>query len=120
MAKNIYLDKDTFDFVLTANKQLRFTETTTEHMAQKIETNVLVQLGEWFLNTDLGFPWLSEVLKNNPDMKKVRTLYVNYLLNIPGVSDVLSLEFENDSSIRKLTGTWVVKMDSGEIAEGVL
>jgi len=118
MKRNIYLDKSTFDFATTPGKQLRFTENNAEFMAQKIETNLGLMFNEWFLNRDLGFPYYDELLKKNPDLKKVRTLLIAYILGIVGVKDVISLDAKFISESRTLKINFVIQIISGEIVEG--
>ena len=118
MSVNMYLGKDTFDIELNSQKNLRMTETQTEWLSQKIESRLGMIIGEWFLNRLLGFPWYTEVLKKNPDLNRLHTLVKAYILEIPEVQEILSLEFTVDNTTRELSGNFKALMTDGEIVEG--
>jgi len=128
MSKNLYLDVNTKDLTIGDNDNLRFTENNVEFVAQKIENRLLFFLGEWYLNPDLGIPYLDNVdrrdkSKNifvkNPDLNMVNSIFINEVFDIDEIEEIEKFETEFDTSLRKYTITWSVKITTGETVSGI-
>ncbi len=65
---------------------------------------------EWFLNLDVGIPWLTQILGQKPQVAiKAAELYVREaLLAVTGVSSVYRLEVSFTSAVRTLQIKWQV------------
>ena len=73
-------------------------------------------LGEWFLNTDEGVPYVRDVLRKNPNEARVRAILAEVARSTPGVNRVASLTLDLDSALRILTVSIEVEVDlSGEL-----
>lgn len=118
MAQNIYLDPNTYDFVLTDTKNLRFTENDSEYFSQKIENVLSFFEAEWYLNPVLGIPYYQNILKKQADLGDISNIFFTALTDIPGVVEVLEFEFDFDNSTREYTIDFKVRVDSGEIVVG--
>ena len=95
---------------------LRYTQ-GIEAIAQGIRIRVLMVAGEWFLDLDLGVPWFTEILGRKPTIARVRALLRKAIIAAPGVLEILSIDVSIDSSTRRLTATWSVSTDVGELTQ---
>ena len=76
----------TGDFTFGAS-QLNFLINTPATVAQVVKTSLLLWLGEWYLDTSVGMPWIQGVLgKHNIDTADI-TLQ-DYIVGIQGVTDI--------------------------------
>jgi len=81
---------------------------------QRLEQKLRLWQGEWFLNTDAGFPWLSEILGQRPRPEVVRSLIFDLVTNDPGVRSIESLQVEFDAqSDRQLRIAFNAILSSG-------
>lgn len=74
-----------------------------EAIAQHIGTRLRMFRGEWFLDRNLGVPYLDGVLDRIPDVSLVTPILRRVILGTPGVDSVERLEFSLDSETRTLT-----------------
>jgi len=116
--KSLYLDPITKDLAITSTGNLRFTQTDTEYVAQKIETKLSFFIGEWWLNVDLGIPYYEQILVKNPDLNIVNGLFIRELNSIPEIVEIVSFNASFDTSARKYSANFEVRIESGEIIEG--
>jgi hypothetical protein len=113
--KNIYIDPESYDFALD-NYNLRLTTTETEYWSQKIENNVQINLGEYFLDRDKGIPYFGpngQIMQKNPDLNLVQSLLVNEITNIDGINNVSSFVADFDRANRTYRATVQVITDTG-------
>lgn len=84
-----------------------------DEIAQVLRQELRVFLGEWFLNTDEGIPYLQEILKKNPNVSTVDAIFKNKILESPGVIELTeyTLDFEN----RKLRLYFKARTEEGII-----
>ena len=66
--------------------------TGNEEIEQRIEQRLSTWAGEWFLNTTLGVPYLSDVFLRSGDVPVVRSLIRQVIVDTPGVQDVRDIE----------------------------
>lgn len=78
-----------------------------DYAAQKVKQRLQFLKGEWFADTNLGFPLLQEVCVKNPDLTAVRGLYRKHILAVPGIVRVAKLDLSFDPASRKLSGSFV-------------
>jgi hypothetical protein len=118
--KNYYIDPLTDDVTLDSTNNLRFTETLTEYVSQKIINNLQTFKGEWYQNIDLGVPYYDRVLIKNPDLDDVDNLFQSEILEVDEVVEILEYESEFDNSTRKYTVNFKVlaqEVEGGETIE---
>lgn len=82
----IFLD-DESDFILIDN---------AERVAQQIKIQLLTFLGEWFLDTLHGMPYLDYVLVKNPNIELIRQIFREAILSVDDVKSVNSIEIDYD------------------------
>lgn len=129
MSKNLYLDLVTKDLSLTDTKNLRLTDTDSEFVSQKIENKFLFAFGEWFLNQEIGIPYLAEdnndrdsntknILVKNPDLNFINSLYKTELKTMQTdgeIQDIISFNSVFDAANRRFVLNFSVKLNNGEI-----
>ena len=69
------------DLVLTSDANPNGTNNILQDILQRIQ----MFLGEWFLNSSEGVPWLQQILVKNPDQSKIDAILQNIILGAPGV-----------------------------------
>lgn len=126
---NFYIDPITKDLALTDSKDLRLTVNNAEFVSQKIENKFLFFAGEWFLNRELGIPYLNlddinsedsskNIFVKNPDLNFINNIYVNELntmINNGEIIEIISFNSEFDTSSRQLSIDLEVRIPEGEI-----
>jgi len=87
-----------------------------EEVSQRIKTTLLFYLGEWFLNTSIGIPWLEDIFIKPANLNNIESILKSEVLNVPGVSRItdFSMSYEKSPS-RKLTINMNVISTFGEI-----
>ncbi len=89
-----------------------------EEKRQKIENRLGLALGEWFLDTREGAPWLQSILgSKNPDFQIIKRVLRSVIVSVPGIDDA-RINLEPLDANRQLTGTWVAIDSEGEEIEG--
>lgn len=83
------LDLSTYDLQLTEGL-----EAIQQHLIIKFKD---IQ-GEWVFDSEVGFPWFEEVLVRNPSFTEIQNVFVNELMDTPGVLEVLDFDFEFENS----------------------
>lgn len=83
---------------------------------QDIELRLSLLLGEWFLNATLGFPLFERVLVKSPNLSAIRDLFSAKIAEVPGVLAVLSLTLNRIAATRKLSVSFTVSTDLGELS----
>lgn len=97
---DLQLDDDG-DLLLT-NNALTLTE-GTEAIRQHLQTRFRLFLGEWFLDTDAGVPWFTDVLVKRPSFAVVSELLKSVILETPGVLELTEFSFDFDGPTREAT-----------------
>jgi hypothetical protein len=83
-----------------------------------IENKLALMLGEWFLNTLEGTPWLLILGVKNPNLSALEQLLQRIILGTPPVSTVASVTLSLDHKTRHFTYTWSAVLETGETISG--
>ena len=105
----LYLTPESNDLEFSGGR-LRFTTSAVEAAVQKARVRFDFWLGEWFLDTSQGFPYLERVLVKGVDLALVESLIRRTLLGVPEIDSVLSLTLDLDRATRELSVDWVIKV----------
>lgn len=95
--KDLALDLTTWDLELPP----RLVE-GDEMIAQRIAIRLKFWLGEWFLDTRQGVPYIERVLVAAPDLAVIRALFMRVIKSTPGVARVEDLTLRRDREARRL------------------
>ena len=77
--------------------------TGSAEIAQHLRIRLKFFLGEWFLDTRLGVPYIQQILRKRPQLAVVQDILRRTVLSTPGIIEILSFSFELDSVTRRLT-----------------
>ena len=119
MPKNFYLDPITKDLVIQ-DFNLRLTATTTEWLSQKIENRLKTFYGEWFADATIGIKYFRDILKKQPNLDQVNTIFRNAIINTEGVQSIDEFNVDFNSSTRTYQIDFVVTAEDGETVESSL
>ena len=88
-----------------------------ERVAQQVLITLREWLGEWFLKTSDGVPYLEYILVKNPNEAHVRQILTEAIENVEGVKKVTELEFVFNRILRSLTVSYEIATDYGFITK---
>lgn len=86
-----------------------------ERVAQQVLITLREWLGEWFLKTSDGVPYLEYILVKNPNEAHVRQVLSETIQSVEGVKGVTELEFAFNRILRTLTVSYEIDTDYGFI-----
>lgn len=90
-----------------------------DKVAQQVKINLLSFLGEWFLNSNYGVPYLEEILVKNPRMPSVETILRSHINSVQHITRLVSFGMEWDRRTRVLSVAFEATTDYGPIKETV-
>lgn len=111
--RDLALDPQTGDLLLTAGDLSLVSD--LEAIRQEILIRLQFLRGSWFLDTTAGLPYFESILVKSPNLAAIRTLFNNEILSVTGVNAILSLTLDFDRKSRKLTVTYSVSTDVGQL-----
>lgn len=111
--RDLTIDRTTGDLVLTAGDLTLVLDVAA--IAQEVNIRLRFLLGEWFLDTTAGVPYLQTVLVKTPNLAAVRTVLRDEILECAGVKSLTRLDLDFEKSTRELTVTWSATTDLGEL-----
>lgn len=88
-----------------------------ERVAQQVLITLREWLGEWFLKTSDGVPYLEYILIKNPNEAHVRQVLSEAIQSVDGVKGVTELEFAFNRILRTLTVSYEIDTDYGFITK---
>lgn len=88
-----------------------------ERAAQQVLITLREWLGEWFLKTSDGVPYLEYILVKNPNEAHVRQVLSEAIQSVEGVKGVTELEFTFNRILRTLTVSYEIDTDYGFITK---
>lgn len=81
---------------------------------QRLEQKLKLWRGEWYFNSQAGFPWLQEILGQRPRPEVVRSLVQQIIEGDPGVRALVSLNIETQPE-RGLHIEFEARLTNGEV-----
>ena len=84
-----------------------------ERVAQQILITLRFWLGEWFLDTTQGVPYLEYILVKNPNENHIRQILTEAILSVEGVQTLNDMELDFDVRERKLAVAYTATTDYG-------
>lgn len=85
-------------------------------VAQQIKITLLAFLGEWFLDTGFGVPYLEHVLVKGPQRALLESIFRSRIAEVPGVLRVRSIELFIDHPQRLLAVAFEAETRFGRVA----
>ena len=91
-----------------------FYKDVPEAVAQAVRTRLDLWLGEWFLDTSDGTPWIAGVL-GKYTLRNYDMIVRARILDTEGVSELLSYESQYDGSTRRVSIQATIETKYGQI-----
>lgn len=73
-------------------------EEIRQHLGQRLQTF----LNEWFLDLSIGLPYFEEILIKQPNQAGIESIFIDEILNCPGVIRLLDFSLDLDKATRSL------------------
>lgn len=89
-------------------------------IASDIQDKLKAWLGEWYLDTSLGFPWLQDVLGQRYDAALVRRDIQAVVLSSPGATGMQNYAAQFDNVGRVLSVAFQIVCDFGALINATL
>lgn len=94
--------------LLLVNNDLSFTD-AQQLTVQKLKQTLLLFSGEWFLNNNVGLPYLEEIFGKNVSLSRIETIYIRAIQSIPEVVEIVTLNVNINSASRTLSVDFEVR-----------
>ena len=112
---DIKLDELTDDICLV-DSSLQLTQ-GVDSRKQHLEIRLKTFLGEWFLDTTVGVPFIQRLFeKKNPDNLLIQSVLRPEIEATPGITAINNISFKIDRAARKLDITINVESVEGEFS----
>jgi hypothetical protein len=85
----------------------------TDEIVQFLQQSLRLFLAEWFLDQTLGFPYFDEVFIKNPNPVTLDSLFKIYILECPGILELVEFNLDYDASTRDVSITGVIRAEDG-------
>jgi hypothetical protein len=102
----------TYRDVLIANGDLVLVDkgpAILQHILQRLSTF----LGEWFLDNTIGIPYFQQVLVKTPNQATIDAIFINAILNVPGVTQLTKYGFKAEFTSRTLRLSFTAQTTAG-------
>ena len=86
-----------------------------ERVAQQIKVKLLTFLGEWFLDTTWGVPYLEYILVKQPNQELIKQILSEQILSVDDVKSLNALELDYQDKVRTLIINYEVSTEYGLI-----
>lgn len=86
-----------------------------ERVAQQIKVKLLTFLGEWFLDTTWGVPYLEYILVKQPNQELIKQILSEQILSVDDVKSLNALELDYQVKDRTLIINYEVSTEYGLI-----
>lgn len=115
MAYDLAMDVSTSDLIVQGGDLMIVDN--AERVAQQVLITLREWLGEWFLKTSDGIPYLEYILVKTPNEAHIRQILTQAIESVEGVKDVTELEFAYNHVLRTLAVAYEIDTDYGLITK---
>lgn len=88
--------------------------TGVDATVQFLNQRLRLFLAEWFLDETLGVPYFDEIFVKNPNAVAIDSILKTYIINSPGVLELLAFDMSIDTATRTLTVSGRIRALDGE------
>lgn len=113
---DLKLDQASHDLVFV-NGECPVTTGLVDSVSQRLIIRLRTFLGEWFINTTYGVPWLERVLGHKVNRNSVDIVIQENILKDEGVSQVVEFSSTMDEATRKYSCRFRVRVIDGTLSE---
>jgi len=107
--KDFCLNDTDKNLVLT-NFDFCFATELEDYVSQKLRITLSIMKGEYYLDTDLGIPFIENVFVKDPNLDFISDLYKKTILSVEQVKEITTFELRYDKPTRRLTANFTVKV----------
>ena len=111
MMVDIALNESSHDIIIKDGDFLLIDN--AERVAQQIKVKLLTLLGEWFLDTTWGVPYLQYILIKQPNKSLIYQILREQILSVDDVKGLNSLDLGYDVKSRTLAVSYEANTDYG-------
>ena len=97
-----------------SNGDLQLCATDSDAIAQLISIRLKTLAGEWFMDTSIGIPYLTEILGKKRNDRFLRHVILGQIETIPGVAQITDFKVQEES-LRTLTISFNVILNNQSI-----
>lgn len=115
---NLSINPTTLDLDLVAG-QLVIVE-GQEEIKQHLEQRLRTFLNEWFLDLSIGLPYFEEVLKKQVNTNAIDSIFIDEIVQCPGVIRLLDFNLDLDKETRQLNVTGEIETIEGSVDFSVI
>lgn len=90
--------------------------TEAEACAQNVKTRLLLLMGEWFLDTGTGVPYLNDIMIRPANMPVVESIIKKTIIETEGVATMTDFQMSVDRNTRRLSIQATVTTIYGSVA----
>lgn len=113
--RELALDSVTGDLQI-ANGSLAFLSGAAA-VAQRVSVRLTTLRGEWTFDTQLGTPWLQEIMDGQADETIIHSIVSKRIRDTEGVADIEALSVDINRTNRTVTITGRIRSDTGDVFE---
>jgi len=100
------------DLVMTSDVDAR----GAHPVVQDVNARLLTFRGEWYLDTNLGVPYIQAILVKAPDLSAIATAFKDQILSTPGIITLDQFRATPVQGARMLAVTWHASTVSGQVS----
>lgn len=117
------LDTNTWDIFLDSTGNIALLDDSPKDsladlICQRVRHRLQTFQGECYLDRSVGVPYFAEVLKKNPDLRRVQALLVATIQGVEGVNKIIDFSVDFSASSREYRVIFKAEADDGTIVEG--
>lgn len=116
MAIVSFLETEDHDLALEAGNLVLCRDARA--VAAHVETRFRFFLGEWFLDTREGVPYLEIFFVKNPDVSVLKQILRYVIVTTPGIADLVDFSLSYVPDARQVTYQFLAVADDGTTVEG--
>ena len=109
---DLALDKTTHDLLISDNDAQLVQD--LDQLQQSLKERLQFFLTEWFLDTESGVPFYTDVLIKNPNVPRIDSIIKAKILDTDGVLELIEYDSSFDNSSREYSVTFKARTDFGE------
>lgn len=97
-------------------KTVRFTETVSEYVLEKLQVLFRFELAEWFADRRQGLPYKKRIFQGASDVE-IRGIFMKVLKLLPEVTRVVRLDITRDKQTRTVNIGFQLVLSDGSLVE---
>jgi hypothetical protein len=90
--------------------------TGADAVAQHLKIRLRFIEGEWFLDTRIGIPYISQIWVKNPNLAAIQAVFRRAIVSTPGVESLERMDAAFDSAARELRLDFSARLEGESVA----